>query len=284
MVSNEIKWRVTVWRVRPGPDQMWCQWAATVVWRGRQPCWLNSVWLLAGLSGENPPLSLFTLPQSRGQGEGEVNHSRTALCGCLYSWQETHSHNCAVGFRTDESLDFPQQSRSLLQSALRSAVVYVLVTFFCFCVAFVYCMQVIDRLSGDIVASEKSTGKSLVSSNEFVEKAGTRLSPFFFFRLWRNPCSASHHCLFQSPAQKVQFLIVFMSVTSLHLFTSWKSILGLIHFEAQLSNFCMDGCRVRLCGSAGVGGPYEGLVGGAFYFVYFQCMSCHFLFLFCEAL
>lgn len=109
MVSNKSEW---VLRARASllSLQSSCLWAQQWEALGERVClwqhWLlNTVWLMvqaavspSGLLSPDSPvkilfLSLFTLPQSHGQGEGEVNHRRAArqLCGCCYSWGEKHT-------------------------------------------------------------------------------------------------------------------------------------------------------------------------------------------------
>lgn len=144
---------MTVSRARasllPVSSSLWAQqWEAL----GERVClwqhWLlNTVWLMvqaavspSGLLSPDSPvkilfLSLFTLPQSHGQGEGEVNHRRAARHSVGVVTPEernTRSHDCVARFLTWKSRDFlkktffHRQSRSFLQSALYFAVVYAL--------------------------------------------------------------------------------------------------------------------------------------------------------------
>lgn len=159
-----------------------CLWAQQWEALGERVClwqhWLlNTVWLMVQAAVSLPAgysrltrqwkfffLSLFTLPQSHGQGEGEVNHRRAARHSVGVVTPEernTRSHDCVACFLTWKSQDFlkktffHRQSLSFLQSALYFAVVYALFASLCFCVVFTCCVQVTVTHNGDSVASEK---------------------------------------------------------------------------------------------------------------------------------
>lgn len=247
MIKNSFKQKrvtVTVSRARasllPVSSCLWAQqWEALGVVCLWQHWSLNTVWLMvqaavspSGLiSSDSPVKMLFyyhcLLCRSH-MVRVKVRLTtaaprRSTLCGCCYSRGEKHTLTWSRGsFPDQEKSGFSEKdvfpsAASIISATCTLFLLSSALSFapLCFCVVFTCCMQVTVTHNGDSVASEKQPGSTTVSSNQFVEEAGSKMSHFFFFffRLWLPTVQWVITASFSHKLKKVRFLI-FCNLTS----------------------------------------------------------------------